>query len=75
MARTGIADPRPSPWRNGSTCYGTRSTVIRPWMNEWFSQMTPSVESGRRGHWEIENRRRRCKDVDAGEDTSLIHVG
>ena len=29
----------------------------------------------RRGHWEIENRLHRCKDVNFGEDASLIHVG
>lgn len=29
----------------------------------------------RRGHWSIENRLHRCKDVNFGEDASLIHVG
>lgn len=29
----------------------------------------------RRGHWTIENRLHRCKDVNFGEDASLIHVG
>ncbi len=29
----------------------------------------------RRGHWAIENRLHRCKDVNLGEDASLIHVG
>jgi predicted transposase YbfD/YdcC len=29
----------------------------------------------RRGHWAIENRLHRCKDVNFGEDASLIHVG
>jgi predicted transposase YbfD/YdcC len=29
----------------------------------------------RRGHWMIENRLHRCKDVNFGEDASLIHVG
>ena len=29
----------------------------------------------RRGHWAIENRLHRCKDVTLGEDASLIHVG
>lgn len=28
-----------------------------------------------RGHWAIENRLHRCKDVNLGEDASLIHVG
>jgi hypothetical protein len=29
----------------------------------------------RRGHWSIENRWHRHKDVNFGEDASLIHVG
>jgi predicted transposase YbfD/YdcC len=29
----------------------------------------------RRGHWGIENRLHRCKDVNFGEDASLIHTG
>jgi predicted transposase YbfD/YdcC len=29
----------------------------------------------KRGHWTIENRLHRCKDVNFGEDASLIHVG
>jgi len=29
----------------------------------------------RRGHWSIENRLHRHKDVNFGEDASLIHVG
>jgi predicted transposase YbfD/YdcC len=29
----------------------------------------------RRGHWGIEHRLHRCKDVNLGEDASLIHVG
>jgi hypothetical protein len=29
----------------------------------------------RRGHWTIENRLHRCKDVNFGEDASLIRVG
>lgn len=29
----------------------------------------------KRGHWSIENRLHRCKDVQFGEDASLIHVG
>lgn len=29
----------------------------------------------KRGHWTIENRLHRCKDVNLGEDASLIHVG
>lgn len=29
----------------------------------------------KRGHWAIENRLHRCKDVNLGEDASLIHAG
>lgn len=29
----------------------------------------------KRGHWSIENQLHRCKDVNFGEDASLIHVG
>jgi len=29
----------------------------------------------KRGHWTIENRLHRCKDVNFGEDASLIHAG
>lgn len=29
----------------------------------------------KRGHWTIENRLHRCKDVNLGEDASLIHTG
>jgi predicted transposase YbfD/YdcC len=29
----------------------------------------------KRGHWAIENRLHRCKDVSLGEDASLIHAG
>lgn len=29
----------------------------------------------KRGYWAIENRLHRCKDVNFGEDASLIHVG
>ncbi len=29
----------------------------------------------KRGHWAIENRLHRCKDVNFGEDASLIHAG
>lgn len=35
----------------------------------------PRLLALRRGHWAIENRLHRCKDVNFGEDASLIHVG
>lgn len=39
-------------------------------------QATPAhLLACKRGHWAIENQLHRCKDVNLGEDASLIHVG
>lgn len=55
--------------------------VVKGAVRYGITSLPPSVATParllelRRGHWAIENRLHRCKDVSFGEDASLIHVG